>query len=483
VSSVAADLRFVYFGTRHGICVYDKLKESWGDPITTGDGLPSGNVNVLGIDVYTNTLLVSSGTTVYSYDVSSEQSQAYALVGAVGSFTSISVDQANIWAEGKDLKVKFDKITGSWTPIDFFPDGLNWFGERGEVDIRKPGYSFLAPFYILGDHLERYDMTVAIKDGRTLWVGTAGYGAYRYNLIDMTSTHLMMGIAAGRVDGMCLDGQTMWLGSTESDAPAITRWEQRDNKWSYYDKENDAGLLSNRVSTIFADTDYVWLGTDEGLSRFSKKKDSFKTFTIFNGLPGNRISAICAHGDSLWVGTDFGLCMMDVSSSEFTRIDELKTWVNDMVVSNDTLWVASSDGVFILDTVSDKWSAFKDPEGVLELGTTSLLINGPTIWFGTIRGVLRLDRATQNWQRSTYPVQLPDENVIVLRGDDRNVWVGTTKGLARFKKDTGEWLKYDQTDGLIGLEVNTILCLPDRVLLGTDRGLTSFYWGDPFLSK
>lgn len=483
VTSIAVDLRFVYFGTRDGICVYDKLKERWADPITTGDGLPTGDVDVVGIDLYTDNLLVSSDLNIYSYTRTLEDWESYTMGGVKGSFTSIGVNAEYIWGEGPDLKIRFNKITRNWIPVDRFEDDVKWFGKRGEVDIRKPRYSFLAPFYVSGKHLERYDMTTAVEDGKTLWVGTEGYGVLRYDLIDLTSEHLLMGVATGGVDAVCLDEGFLWFGGKDADASGITRWRQADNSWVHYDKEKDVGLFSNRVSVILADSKYVWLGTREGLTRFDKKKETFKTFTVFSGLPGNEVTAGVIQGDSLWVGTSIGLAVMDVASSDFTRMTQLKTRINHLAVSNESLWVATSEGVFILNIKSGKWSQFEDPEGLLEVNTNTILIDDSRIWFGTWRGLLSFDRRGKTWKRFTYPVHLPDEKLRVLAADEKNLWVGTNSGVARLRKDIGDWIKYDKRDGLIGNEVNAIAIQGDYVFFGTDEGVTRFYWNDPFLTR
>ncbi|TET83588.1 hypothetical protein E3J38_00195 [candidate division TA06 bacterium] len=200
-----------------------------------------------------------------------------------------------------------------------------------------------------------------------------------------------MGVAGGGVDAMYLDEGTLWFGGKAVDASAVTRWCETDSSWVYYDKENDVGLFSNRISVIVADSKYVWLGTEHGLTRFDKKKGIFKTFTVFDGLPRNEVTAELVHGDSLWVGTSYGLAVMDVSSSDFTRMTQLKVRINHLAVSNESLWVATSEGVFILDIQSGKWLQFKDPEGLLEVSTNYLLFDGGKIWFGTWLGLIIFD--------------------------------------------------------------------------------------------
>lgn len=483
ISSIAADLRFVYFGTTQGVAVYDRIKQRWTDPITGGDGLPEDRVDLVGIDAYTNRLLVCSGANIHSLDRADESWRSYSVSEALSPFTSIGIDPNYIWAEGPDAKIRFDKITGNWHTVSSFEAGIEWFGERGGVDIRKPEYTFLAPFYVLGNNLERYDYTAAVRQEKTLWVGSWGFGAFEYDLINRSSSHLLMGIAGGRTDAVCLDGETFWFAGGGFEALGITSWQRDEDVWRYFSREYEFGLLSNRVATIAADSEFIWLGTEDGLSRLDKKKGTFTTFTVFDGLPASEVTALCTAGDSLWVGTGLGSCVMEKESGSLSRFQELGVWVNDLMVLNDTLWAATEDGVFVLDIDSGKWSEFSDPEGVLAVSATCLLADEEKIWFGTWRGVLRFDRRSRSWERFTSPIHLPHERVHALAADRENVWIGTASGVAQFVRNTGDWIRYVQDDGLVGREVNAIISAEGYVYFATEKGVTRYYWSNPFIVR
>ncbi len=476
VSSIAVGLRFVYFGTSRGIAIFDNTRSQWVEPLTTGDGLPIDGFDVVGLDAFENRIIFSSGSNVYSYSQVTEDCRTYGFNDGQGSFTSLGVDPEYLWAEGEELKLRFDKITGAWHPVSEFLDGIEWFGERSEVDVEKPEYSFLAPFYVLGKNLERYDYTAVVKDGKTLWAGTWGYGIYKYNLLDRSSIHLMMGIMGSRVQAMLLDGSDFWFGNARSDSPGLSVWDVDEDVWEYFERDNQFGLYSNRVSSMAASAEFVWLGTRDGLTRFDKRTKTFKTYTLFDGLPANEVTSLCSVGDSLWIGTGIGPALLVKGSGEIKAYDQVKTWVNGFACARDTLWVATEDGVFLLDLTGGSWTELEDPEGLLRISTTGLLIDDSRVWFGTGRGVICFDRGAGTWNRYTYPAHLPDERVTALEVDPDNVWIGTSLGVAQFRKKKGDWIKHGRQDGLIGGEVNAILAFGDYVYFGTDRGLTRFYW-------
>jgi hypothetical protein len=409
--------------------------------------------------------------------------QSYSVQGAVNSFTSIGADLDYIWAEVDETMIRFDKMTGSWQAVNDAPKDLEWFGRRGEVDIEDAEYSFLAPFYVLGENLERYDYTSTVRLEGRVWLGTSGFGAYEYDMLSRSGKHHLMGIAGGRTDAMCMDGDDFWFGGAGSGAEGMTRWQMEEDAWTYYGKEREFGILSNRVSSVVADSEYVWIGTEEGLTRFRKSSSTFHTYTLVDGLPASEVTAVLVARDSVWVGTGLGPCVTGRSVWSPSRFDELSTWVNDLVVLDDTLWVATEDGVFVMDILSGRWSEFEFPEGLVGISTAALLADSGKIWFGTWRGVLSFDRRSGNWERFTSPVHLPDERVMALGADGENIWVGTVSGAAQFVKEKGEWYRYGLPDGLISEYVSSIVCTGDHVYFGTGKGVTRYYWRNPFISR
>ena len=56
-------------------------------------------------------------------------------------------------------------------------------------------------------------------------------------------------------------------------------------------------LLSDHVSSLAANSRYVWVGTDRGVSRYDKSERRWNNFTIKNGLANNDVSAIALDGE------------------------------------------------------------------------------------------------------------------------------------------------------------------------------------------
>src|ERR1700691_328743 len=164
----------------------------------------------------------------------------------------------------------------------------------------------------------------------------------------------------------------------------------------------ESGLPENSVHSIAQTNDgYLWMGTEEGLTRFDGVR--FVTFTFHNapGLASYFIQTLAASRDgSLWAGTDSGLSHYHASptSPQGGKFETLTT----------------KDGL-----ADDHINALcEDREGGM--------------WVGTGQGLNRIvDGHVENWTTG-HGLADPAVNALVVDGGG-TLWVGTGKGLSRFQ--------------------------------------------------
>ncbi|MGB9596736.1 MAG: two-component regulator propeller domain-containing protein, partial [Candidatus Poribacteria bacterium] len=64
---------------------------------------------------------------------------------------------------------------------------------------------------------------------------------------------------------------------------------------------------------------YVWFGTyDAGIIRYDKEKKNWQFFSKKDGLSHNCIVSIAVDGDQIWIGTQRGLTRYDKNKNTFT---------------------------------------------------------------------------------------------------------------------------------------------------------------------
>lgn len=219
---------------------------------------------------------------------------------------------------------------------------------------------------------------------------------------------------------------------------AITQYVQ--STWN-----SSSGLPENSVHAIVqTDDGYLWLGTEEGLTRFDGLH--FVTYTYHNspGLASDYIGVLAASRDgSLWAGTDSGLTHVREATRARGNLKFESYTTSQGLAGNEVtalcedkegaMWVGTSQGLNrIVDGHLEDWTSGRglpDPS----IGAIALDATG-TLWVGTAKGLAHLDHG--RFIALTTRDGLPDANITALAAArDGSLWVGTMyHGIAQVRQ-------------------------------------------------
>jgi signal transduction histidine kinase/ligand-binding sensor domain-containing protein/DNA-binding response OmpR family regulator len=154
----------------------------------------------------------------------------------------------------------------------------------------------------------------------------------------------------------------LWVGTNDN---TLHMFERNTRKFIHYkpDKNTPGSISSGNVRSIYEDSlGMLWFGTvGGGLCRFDYKTETFTAFTEKQGLPGHSVFSIQPDNDgNLWLGTNNGLSKFNLSTFSFTNYD-----INDGLQSN--LFAMSG---------KETGGSFKGKDGTLYFGG----INGLNIF-------------------------------------------------------------------------------------------------------
>ena len=193
-------------------------------------------------------------------------------------------------------------------------------------------------------------------------------------------------------------------------------------------------LLGNGIGELGTDGQYLWAGTDAGVSRlslFALESGDWTTFTAADGLGADNITTMAVGNGEVWVAA-----------------------AHDSSVMQSEV----GDGISVTRDGGQTWETFR-PERAFGLANTvwGLAVTPHAVWaaawnaFGLFdSGLIRSKDGGQTWESFTPNPRDNGEFTFTVVADEPRVWVGTAGGIARSVDDGVTWTVADTADGLTG---------------------------------
>ena len=200
-------------------------------------------------------------------------------------------------------------------------------------------------------------------------------------------------------------------------------------EWKHFTVKD--GLPNDHIFAVEVDGPRVWVGTENGLACLDKRTGAIQRWTEDDGLPWRVVSSLDVNRKTgeLWIGL-FGRGIARFSGGRFDHFHQLNSGlVNDVVygvaVENDNVWAATTAGASRYNTVTGEWTIYTEKNAPMEeIWNYGVCYNDGKVYLGIWgSGVLEFDVATERWKAYVDP---DGEMEIDLYRDDGIVHVITT---------------------------------------------------------
>lgn len=277
--------------------------------------------------------------------------------------------------------------------------------------------------------------------------------------------------------------------------------------------------LANRINNdditalaIDEDSDVMWIGTRDGLTKLDLRTRQFATFLHDKdnpkSIPDSEIRSIYMDNfNRIWVGTkDSGLCIYDKRTNEFSSVQlNGSTYIKSIFEDiNGHVWVGSFDTGGISKITLGKKGEIVDIQ-LYNLSVDGANIINPYVYFifqddksdlfiGTREGLFKWNKQEDVFELqpildSTFRETIGPYFICIVRAPDGKYWLGTIGGiivcdrLEDISKGNFHWY-YSKRSEKTSLVDNSVSALyfdnSDLLWIGTDNGLDKY---DPFRNQ
>lgn len=448
VNYIASSMNYVYFATTEGVLRFDKMEYVWKEPLTGSLGPFGKNVQRIWVDTFDEHII---------------------------KLTSDGLSEYNALFE-------------TWTSISEIPD-LN----NDAVHIQAPQILYVPPEFNYADVgllVDRYGRQFEITDvlddrSGSMFIATWGHGPAMAGLTSAFMEFLPYGLLQNRVNAIAYHDGLLFLGGAvvQDFRTGITRFDADYNDFSYIESGTLPEFPAIDVNCLEVTDELVLIGTPEGLYRFDRETERMlHPITGQSGLTDDNVLCLEAIGDSLFIGTEHGLSMLrlDSDSAKFLFPNKFSNdSFFDLEHVDSSLWIAGSSGAFRLKLNSGILQQFQDPSLILFGRVYDVERNRHQLWFCSDGGVVSLDLRTG--KSIPYQSHFGNTNIRSLAVNDSVAAVAGDQGLTLIyhRLDPVRTRDFTVDDGLASNYIYSLFFDGDYLWIGSDRGLTRFWWNNP----
>lgn len=307
----------------------------------------------------------------------------------------------------------------------FIPDGNGgyWVGSRGGM-AKLVDTTFSPLKHPELGRANIYDFAYDLE-GR-LWVATNGFGVfYLEGGKFVRLSHAENGLPSNGARAIYCDKQgQIWIGTDNG----IARFS--DGKLEVFPTPE----LPNLTVNCFLEDRWgtLWIGTDDGLGRYRPNTNTMTVIGTEEGLSQGTIESLTMdHEGNLWVSTYRG-GINRISETKFLSygVEEgvASEVVNVTFPEKEGVWVGTDDGLSYIQ--GQEVATYKLPRetGQNRVRDIKRLTTGQ-LWLATHEGLIQIDEGKIIRELNTEDGLSNDRVRVLLESKDSTLWVGTSSGL------------------------------------------------------
>lgn len=339
--------------------------------------------------------------------------------------------------------------------------GNLWIGTQGGLNKFLPEKNTFQRFLNNGQSNENIEIWSIVEDSNgNLWVGTnlglKKYDAKKEKFSALEFNASKAAILNSPVKSLLISGNDdLWIKTNNK----LALYNINTHALKQYPYPIDPALKqgANSISVLYEDNSKnIWLGLENGLTKFNNKTDAFETYSLKTGNEKRNISnvrTLCEdYLGNLWIGTYNGLYILNPEKTNFSHYVHDENYSYSLSqnsifkIYQDTkgdIWIGTyAGGISFYDRSYDAFKFFSSGANPTKLNykVVSAFVEDSNkhLWIGTEGGGINVyNKKTGVFKYYTHnpnnPNSLSANNVKSMIQDHRgNFWIGTHDGGLNF---------------------------------------------------
>jgi len=278
----------------------------------------------------------------------------------------------------------------------------------------------------------------------------------------------------------------LWMGGLGGNSyrSGMTIFDRSRNSFEYVELADGVSTRGTEINEIFSrGSDTIFIASDNGVWLLDRKTKALRSrLTGRSGLPDDRVLSVFAYGDTLFAGTEYGLGIMnlhpDSSHSPKLLLPELSILCLEM--AGDNLWIGTDHGIYRLNLKNGKLGRLSVPQITQTRRIFEISNSGDKMWLATDNELASIDLKTADIQ--SFPEVSNFGGIRAVAVKDTIIAAATISGLLLIYNGGNSFHRlFTENDGLISEGIRDLLFDGDYLWIGTDQGLTRFWYKNPAL--
>jgi len=207
------------------------------------------------------------------------------------------------------------------------------------------------------------------------------------------------------------DGKILWVSGQKKGLLKIDLSTKKYRWFTFTDKMTNGRFLLNEITCLDkdpSDHSVLWLGTVAGLIRFDSKTNDYQVFVFGNNteMAQNKIRTIRADDDRVFLGTwNKGLIIFDKKTKQLHPLEYDKTDRRNLLIldlyqdKGPLLWITTAKGLILYDLHTGTIKNFlenDESKGILR--GVSFVDSRGIIWYASAKGLFKYDPLLSHYE-------------------------------------------------------------------------------------